>query len=1015
MSGNQRKRRRPSIERLLTLPMIIVLAIASAVPLGCGKAEPSVEQRLLQRQRERQVAELAKPQSFDDKLKAAEKEFERGNFLSVRQATTKLLTERPDEYRVLILSARAVAQMGDKATAVEMLTSIPDDVPTHGAVALRQAATWLADEGNDGKAIDRLQRLRESDNATHRDLHELATLLNNSGRRLEAAKVLAVLLRASDITEKELFSLITLGSPFIDETRAKPSVGARLDESALAVARVQREKDANQALRLAIRLHETYPQSRQIFAFLIRVSAELQDWKRVLALLEDRPNGMEDEPEYWFALGLLFQHRGEQTVAARSFLESIALDPTDRFSCLQLARSFLVLEETDLSLQMMQRYQLLDETSGLIRKIGSQPGTDDQLNRLADLLDALHRPLEAIEWRLIAAQQRGEIGRELAALKKQREDVLANVDPSERNEDLAMYRIDDWPLPNLETLAALETLAGDDADSLSPKSNSRSPIEMQDVADDVGLKFQFINRHPRSDAPFLIFHLSGGGIGVLDFDLDGWPDCYFTQAGGPPRVADASLPNQLFRNVEGQRFESVSELTFTADRGFGQGVAVADLNQDGFPDLLVANIGRSVWFQNQGDGTFVRRALTNGSDLDSWTTSIACGDLSGDGLPEIVLVNYSDDEGVYQLPCQVGGDYCSPLRFRAAHDRILTVNADGTLFDWQNGMPSQRTPGHGFGAIIGNIDGQPGNELLIVNDTDSNHYWMPDSATDANGENDQRKIDSGVMSENAQLFGLATGILGNRQGCMGLAHGDFDRNGRMDFHVTNYWDQPSDLYLQQPGSFFQNATMGQGVGTTSVKTVGWGTQATDLDRDGWLDLAALNGHVVDQQELGTPFKMAPQLFRGGPGGFQSVERNAGSYWLRPTLGRSLATIDWNRDGKMDLLATHLDDPVAMLENRTSVQNWIQFDLVGVTSARDAVGAEIRIEAGGHTWTGWMVGGHGFQCSNESIVDFGIGAADSVTMVEIRWPSGRTQRFANLDRNQRYLVFENQTTPFVMTE
>ena len=415
-------------------------------------------------------------------------------------------------------------------------------------------------------------------------------------------------------------------------------------------------------------------------------------------------------------------------------------------------------------------------------------------------------------------------------------------------------------------------------------------------------------------------------------------------------------------------------------------------------DFQVANIGVSLWFRNQGDGTFVRQALAGSTDdQGEWTTSIACGDLNGDALPEIVLVNYSNDPDAYRLPCQAGGDYCSPLRFRAAADRVLTVGSDGAITKWNNGWADDQVLGHGFGALIANIDQEEGNEVFVVNDTDSNRYLR--SAGNKTGA-------EFAMFDNASLFGLATGVRGNRQGCMGLAHGDFDRNGKMDFHVTNYWDQPSDLYLQQSGGIFQNATMGRGVGSPSIKRVGWGTQAADLDRDGWLDLAVLNGHVVDSNDGRTPYKMTPQLFRGHPDRFDPFVIDE-EYWVRPSLGRTLAQLDWNRDGKVDMLANHLDAPVALLENQSDIGNWIRFELVGVDSARDAVGAELRIEVEGESWTGWVVGGDGFQCNNESVVDFGIGKNDSNVTVEVLWPSGSQQRLDELTVNQSYLIIEGQ--------
>ena len=730
--------------------------------------------------------------------------------------------------------------------------------------------------------------------------------------------------------------------------------------------------------------------------------------------IELRPQGFETQPEFWYALGLAMQQQQDHRQAVGCFRKAISLDPTDRFSFAQMATSLAVLGESDLSETMMRCHGLLDESSRLIRKIGKERGTQEQLERLATILDEMQRPLEAVEWRLIAAKQLGGFQQDLDRLEQTREQALAAKSP--RGIEFLLSGLDakSWPAPSLESLA-LNTSSDTPQEQIEPTT-----IRLSDVAAEVGLDFQYTSRHPAVDEPYLIYHLNGGGIGVLDYDMDGWPDCYFAQSGGPPMDANGSLPNQLFRNLAGESFLNTTNASGTGDKGFGQGVAAVDLNQDGFVDLLVANLGISLWYRNQGDGTFLRQPLPlskatakSQSQLPpgQWTTSIAAGDLSGDALPEVVLVNYSDDPDAFRLPCTSDGEYCSPIRFRAAADQVLTLQPNGRLVDWESGLSADINPGHGFGVTIGNFDQQPGNELFVVNDTDANHYWQP-------APNQQRpSAESGArtLRENAQLFGLATGLRGNRQGCMGLALGDFDRNGWIDFHVTNYWDQPSDLYLQQPGGLFQNATMGHGVGTPSINRVGWGTQATDLDRDGWLDLVVLNGHVVDRQQANTPFEMPPQLFQGGPKKFRGVTPESSDYWSRATLGRCLATLDWNRDGRTDLVANHLDVPVALLQNDSENGNWIRIELTGRRSERGATGATVTIESKDGTWTRWVVGGDGFQCSNESVVDVGLGGRQGPVAVQIEWPSGTTQRIDELELNRRYLVIEGHPEAYSRTE
>ncbi|MCP4890789.1 MAG: CRTAC1 family protein, partial [Planctomycetaceae bacterium] len=197
----------------------------------------------------------------------------------------------------------------------------------------------------------------------------------------------------------------------------------------------------------------------------------------------------------------------------------------------------------------------------------------------------------------------------------------------------------------------------------------------------------------------------------------------------------------------------------------------------------------------------------------------------------------------------------------------------------------------------------------------------------------------------------------------------------------------------------------------SFGVLGFGTQAADFDNDGWLDLAVLNGHVYDGRADDVPFQMPSQLLLGSPTGFRLQDASvAGPYWQKQQLGRTLALLDWDRDGKIDLLANHLDEPVALLENESTTGNWLQVELVGVSSERDAIGAEVVVESDDQTWHGWQTGGDGFMCTNEPIIHFGLGTSENITRLQVTWPSGRSEQFDGLKMNGRYLLIEGQAKP-----
>ncbi len=371
-------------------------------------------------------------------------------------------------------------------------------------------------------------------------------------------------------------------------------------------------------------------------------------------------------------------------------------------------------------------------------------------------------------------------------------------------------------------------------------------------------------------------------------------------------------------------------------------------------------------------------------------------------MPDIVEINYIDDLSVLQAPCSEpgGNGRCNPQRFRPAADRVLRNFGNGNFAAWGVEQLTQ-IPGYGFSATITNFDDQYGNDLFVSNDSDPNHLWLS-----------QAEVNSGEdfsLVQRAQLLGCATGLLGNPQSCMGIATGDFDRNGRIDLHVTNYTEESSDLYLQRLSGIFEDEYIRYGLEDATRPMVGWGTQAADFNADGWLDLAIVNGHLYSHLTDGHPYQMLPQLFQGSRAGFSEVtpEPDEDPFWRTPSLGRALAAFDWNRDGRIDLVAYDLDAPAALLENRTTAGNWLQLQLIGTISERDAVGAKVIIQSGADRWTGWVTSGGSFLCANEAKLHFGIGEQESIDTVTITWPSGRTEQHSQLDSNRSYQLVEGQ--------
>ncbi len=914
---------------------------------------------------------------------------ENGNYEAVERILRQVLLGNPRHAEALFILGSTQAARGDLSEAVQTLDSIPQDGSDAARAAIGQSADWLIQLGRYDEAEQRLRQFLAEFGDVAVAHRRLAQLLNNQGRRIEAAPHMRALARMGVATDLELYGMTRFSDPFIHKSVAADDV--QVNPSELCMARVALyQGNLQEADERALALRVNDPSSTAVSAFCGRIIVARQDDAGFAKWIATRTAGIEREPEYWAALGTWYQDHDQHEIAIRCFLEAVNRDDTDRFSYLGLSRSLQVLGLAFQAKLAMERFEMLDRVAFIATEV---KWTVAQMHEISELLLRLHRPAEARAWSELESKARGQATRQKPPQKAlQRE---ADADWVRCGMDLSK-----WPLPDLGVF---------DNGNPQPEiaaSLTEGHIVLVDVAANVELQMQYQPGPPDTDLDDLLMHQTvGGGVAALDYDQDGSVDLYFTQSAGTP-FQDAGIePNQLFRNLQGKRFQKVTRDAGAGDSRYGQGVSVSDFNQDGFSDLFIANIGVNTLLINNGDGTFQRRSFGGSENGERWTTSIACGDLNGDCLPDVVEVNYIDDASVLGARCSKpnGDGQCNPHRFHPAVDRFLASTGDGT-FEPLIGI-GEISPSYGFGVIIGNIDNEFGNDVFIANDTDPNHYWQSHA--------DEGVVGSFKLSERGQLLGCACGPSGDAESCMGVATGDFDRNARMDFHVTNYTDESSDLYLQHSSGIFTNQFIRYGLENSTRPVIGWGTQSADFDGDGWLDLVTLNGHLYSHFTDGTPYRMPPQLFRGSQSGFSETTIGADDdrFWATPGLGRTLASLDWNGDGKMDLVAYDIDAPAALLENRTAGGNWLQLELVGTLCERDAVGARIEIRCAGETWTAWVTSGDGFQCKNQAMVQVGLGGAKSIDEVKVFWPSGTAEIFRDIAPNRRYLVVQGEPNLF----
>ena len=868
----------------------------------------------------------------------------------------------------------------------------------------------------------------------------MAQMLSAQGRRIEASHHVRHLIRLRVIQQYELLSLIDLSGPFGlvnygEMPGMAPDTLFGLGEARRVYFSPRAEVD--EVLSMLMKVRRQHPDHSTVVALTGRVLAEnarwseLQEW--IAELPEDakkvgpvaandsgiagvnRPMTLRDEPEFWIAIGFWLDHGGLHEEAVNAWTETLRRDPTNR------AALRLIVSTTEKHLPKSSRWSKerprLRQWIGDLDKVFrlARDADAEQAAWIAERMQSWFRPWESAAWMMRVAQLTDQVAAVVPELDQRRASLMAwesqatELQAQQARLQRSMgFAPSPFEMPPLSESIAMDGTADE---------SSRSPLVFQNVASELGINTEFSTGYPADGKEFYLHQANGVGLAALDYDLDGRCDTYFARAGGDPNKLN-SLANQLYRQLPSGNFEEVTEVCRADDRGFGQGICVGDVNQDGFPDILVANIGRNSVYINQGDGTFqTDPKLINGNE-ERWTSSLGLADLNGDALPELVEINYIDDPLAFEVMCSPPFENCQPQSYRVAQDYVYEMQPDGTLSPWQTVCDAMsERPKLGFGVIIGNFDDRCGNDFFVSNDGDLNHFWIskcsagPTGGEIAGGDTELKSPTITTMIENAGLAGCAVGRSGIGEACMGIAAGDFNRDGRLDLHVTNFHKESVNLFVQTAGGFFADEALSFGLDTPSRSTTGFGTRAVDFDNDGWLDLAVLNGHLFNNISQSVPFKMLPQLFRGGERGFVSESPQAsGSYFACEQIGRTLTSLDFNNDGRLDLLANHLDQPVALLRNETPSKDSVQLEVVGKYSEKAAVGAVVTLtyntEATAKELTSFVVSGGGYMGTGQAVMHVGLGETDGTVTLNISWPSGVKDTIEGLAVNKRYQILES---------
>jgi len=493
-----------------------------------------------------------------------------------------------------------------------------------------------------------------------------------------------------------------------------------------------------------------------------------------------------------------------------------------------------------------------------------------------------------------------------------------------------------------------------------------------------------------------LLETTGTGVAAIDFDKDGWLDLFFvngsTLEGFPARQAPV---NQLYRNRGDGTFEDVTMKAGVGASGWGQGACVGDYDNDGFDDLFVSSYGQNRLYHNRGNGSFEEVGGRAGlrSARTRWGTGCAFLDYDRDGRLDLFVANYIDlDLATAPTPdsglCRYKGIQvaCGPPGLTGGKNALYHNRGDGTFEDVSDKAGVTAATGtYGLGVSTLDFDNDGWVDLYVANDSNPSALY--------------RNNHNGTFTDVAVTSGCAYSQDGKPQAGMGVAVGDYDRNGTMDIFKTNFAGDTSTLYANSGEGACEDRTFAAGIGL-NTRWLGWGTGWIDLDNDGWLDLFLTNGHVypeVVQLKTEAGYKQRKVVYRNlGNGRFQDISERLGEPVTVPKAGRGSAFADFDNDGHVDVAVANVNDrPDLFRLTDSSGHHWITLTLAGTTSNRNAIGARVRAVAGGVSQWQEVRGGGSYLSQNDFRVHFGVGEAARIDRIDVRWPNGLEESWTNL--------------------
>lgn len=523
------------------------------------------------------------------------------------------------------------------------------------------------------------------------------------------------------------------------------------------------------------------------------------------------------------------------------------------------------------------------------------------------------------------------------------------------------------------------------------------PVVFMDVSEKAGLtKWTHTMGTPEKN---YIIETKGGGIGLIDYDNDGWLDIYVVNGSTFDALSGKQTPPHaaLFHNNHDGTFTDVAAKAGVTNDRWGFGAAIADYNNDGWPDIFVSNFGKNRLYRNNHDGTFTDVAEKAGVTLGNWSSGATWGDYDGDGKLDLFVAGYvhwdmdnlpssGGEGGSRNAFCTFRGEAvaCGPRGLKGEPDHLFHNNGDGTFTDVSEKTGVADKPGYyGLGAVFVDINNDGRIDLLVGNDSTPNYMYL-------------NKGD-GTFEDVSYASGFALNEAGRETASMGIAVGDYQNNGMLAIFDTTFSDDYKPFYRNEGDGNLTDISYQLGIAEVSVPFLSWGDAFFDYDNDGWKDLLMADGHVypqADKYAWGTSWKQRPMLFHNlGGKKFETIPAVEGTGLAAVVAGRGMAVGDLFNDGKLDAVINVMDGHPLLLRNVSPDKNhWLELKLVGSgKSPRDAVGATVFVTANGTKQREDVISGGSYLSTNDPRLHFGLGTATTIDFIEIHWPDGKVEK------------------------